>query len=95
MQGKRIEQLKEALEEEKKTKATEILEAQNEQKKISQKFREAEKENRKLQDVIKLNENELTEKQAKITQLEIDLKDAEKIQSSINALLQKKSSFKF
>ena len=52
-------------------------------------------ENQKLQDVIKLNENELTEKRDKITQLEVDLKEAEKIQSSINALLQKKGSFKF
>lgn len=87
--------MKDELEEEKKAKAIYLAEAHNEQKKIALKLKTAEKENEKLQDVLKLNENELTAKEAKIAQLEIDLKEAEKIQSSITSLLQKKGSFKF
>jgi hypothetical protein len=75
------------LEEEKKSKASEIAEAIGEQKKITQKLKNAEKENEKLQDVIKLNENELTLKQSRILQLENDLKEAEKLQSSIMTLM--------
>lgn len=89
---KRIEQLKASIEEEKKSKASEIAEAISEQKKITQKLKNAEKENEKLQDVIKLNEKELTVKQTRIVQLENDLKEAEKIQSSIMSIMSRTKS---
>lgn len=89
---KRIEQLKNSLEEEKKVKAGEIAEAIAEQKKIAQKLKTSEKENEKLQDVIKLNEKEMTLKQARIVQLENDLKEAEKVQSSIMSIMARTKS---
>ena len=57
-----------------------------EQKKIAQ---NAEKEHTKFQEVIKLNENDLIQKQKRITELESELREAEKIQTSILSLMQK------
>lgn len=71
-----------------------MTEALNEQKKILQKLKASEKENEKLQEVIKLNEHELTSKQTKITQLENEAKEFEKIQNSIISIMSKKSNLK-
>ena len=57
-----------------------------EQKRVVQ---SAEKEQAKLQEVIKLNENEIIQKQKRISELETELKEAEKIQTSILSLMQK------
>lgn len=57
-----------------------------EQKRIAQ---SAEKEQAKLQEVIKLNENDIIQKQKRISELETELKEAEKIQTSILSLMQK------
>lgn len=57
-----------------------------EQKRVTQ---NAEKEQAKLQEVIKLNENEIIQKQKRISELETELKEAEKIQTSILSLMQK------
>ena len=57
-----------------------------EQKRVVQ---SAEKEQAKLQEVIKLNENEIIQKQKRISELEMELKEAEKIQTSILSLMQK------
>ena len=57
-----------------------------EQKRVIQ---NAEKEQAKLQEVIKLNENDIMQKQKRISELETELKEAEKIQTSILSLMQK------
>lgn len=71
-----------------------MTEALNEQKKMAQKLKAAEKENEKLQEVIKLNEHELTIKQNKITQLENDAKEFEKIQTSVMSIMSKRGNMK-
>lgn len=81
--------MKKDLEEEKKVRAQEVAIATSEQKKCNEKRLIAEKENMKLQEIINLNENDLIEKQSRIIQLEADLKEAEKIQTSIMSLMQK------
>ncbi|XP_070506750.1 nuclease SbcCD subunit C-like [Chironomus tepperi] len=82
----RIQQLKQSLEEEKKSRESEVTSALAEQKRIAQ---NAEKEQAKLQEVIKLNENDIIQKQKRISELETELKEAEKIQTSILSLMQK------
>lgn len=65
---------------------TEVVTARSEQKRIAQ---NAEKEHTKFQEVIKLNEQELMQKQKRIAELETELKEAEKIQTSIMSIMQK------
>jgi hypothetical protein len=66
-----------------------VAQALTEQKRFNEKRITAEKENIKLQEIIKLSEKEVMEKQERISQLENELKEAEKIQSSIMSLMQK------
>lgn len=74
------------MEEEKKSRESEVSNALAEQKRIAQ---NAEKEHAKFQEVIKLNENDLIQKQKRISELENELKEAEKIQTSILSIMQK------
>ncbi|CAG9803646.1 unnamed protein product [Chironomus riparius] len=82
----RIQQLKQSLEEEKSLRESQVSSALAEQKRVT---KSAEKEQAKLQEVIKLNENEIIQKQKRISELETELKEAEKIQTSILSLMQK------
>lgn len=78
--------MKQSLEEERKLRESEVTTAIAEQKRVTQ---NAEKEHAKLLEVIKLNENEIIQKQKRISELETELKEAEKIQTSILSLMQK------
>ncbi|CAG9803916.1 unnamed protein product [Chironomus riparius] len=82
----RIQQLKQSLEEEKSLRESKVSSALAERKRVT---KSAEKEQAKLQEVIKLNENEIIQKQKRISELETELKEAEKIQTSILSLMQK------
>lgn len=85
-QETRIQQLKQSLEEEKSLRESKVSSALAERKRVT---KSAEKEQAKLQEVIKLNENEIIQKQKRISELETELKEAEKIQTSILSLMQK------
>jgi len=88
----RIEELKTNLENEKKSNAKELSDAQADNKKTSQKLLTAEKENAKLLEVVKLHEVDLVKKQEKLTQYEHELKESEQIKNTIMSLMQSKSN---
>lgn len=90
-QDDRINELKESLEIEKKSKGEELAEAIAEQKKMNQKITSSEKEIQKLLELIKLHEKELVQKQEKIQQYETELKEGEQMKSTIMSLMQARS----
>jgi len=87
----RIAELKQSLEDEKKSKGKELADAVVEQKRLNQKLTSAEKEILKLQEVINHNEKELVQKQERIQKYESELKESEQLKSTILNLMQSKS----
>lgn len=94
LQEKRIQELKQSIETERKTKEDAVANGLAEHKKLQQKLSAAEKENQKLQEVIKIHESEIESLQEKIQQCESDLKEAEQMKNTIMQLMQGRTSRK-
>ncbi|CRK90995.1 CLUMA_CG004683, isoform A [Clunio marinus] len=88
----RISELKKSLENEKKLKDEELAELLvKEQKKFDQKNANASREIQRLHELVKMHENEIVQKQEKIQQYEIELKDCEQMKNTIMSMMQTRS----
>lgn len=65
--------------------------AEAEQKKTNQRLINAEKEKQKLQEIIELNEKEITKMRGKVETYEVELKDCEQMRDTIMNLMQTRS----
>lgn len=93
-QEKRIQELKQCLESERKAKEDVVAKELAEHKKLQQKLSTAESNNQKLEEVIKIHESEIEKLHEKIQQCESDLKEAEQMKNTIMQLMQGRTSRK-
>jgi predicted nucleic acid-binding Zn-ribbon protein len=76
---------------ERKIKTEELAAAIAEQTKLNQKLMNSEKEKQNLLDLVKLHESQIVEKDKKIQQCEVELKEAEQMKNTIMSLMQGRS----
>lgn len=87
----RITELKTSLEKEKKSKSEELTAAIAEQTKLNHKLIASEKEKESLQELVKLQESQINEKEKENQQYELALKEAEQMKNTVMSLMQSKS----
>lgn len=83
--------MKSNLELEKKQKTDELAAAIAEQTKLNQKLVASEKDKKNLQELVKLHETQILEKEKKIQQQLEELKEAEQMKNTIMSLMQGRS----